>query len=167
MREDLSFSGDTWETEESRGLELCGKVSTIPGGRVCFLSSINPALSYSSDDVPSDGSKPEGNPKWKIKRLAVRQGRIDKRRKTHPSPWDDVITPRFSEMDEGERLTPERLQAMLEGVQSTLSPEERDLFTHILKNREAALAWDFSHVGKIELDVFPPQEIRTIPHTAW
>jgi hypothetical protein len=34
-------------------------------------------------------------------------------------------------------------------------------------NREAALAWDFSHLGKVRAEVAPPQEIRTVPHSAW
>ena len=45
--------------------------------------------------------------------------------------------------------------------------EERDLLFIILDNREAALAWDFSYLGLLKPEVFPPLEIRTISYKAW
>ena len=40
------------------------------------------------------------------------------------------------------------------------------MFAQILRNREAALAWDFSEWGRIFYDVVPPQVIKTVPHSA-
>jgi hypothetical protein len=37
----------------------------------------------------------------------------------------------------------------------------------MLYNREKALAFDFSHIGKVKPDVAPPQVIKTIEHKAW
>ena len=45
--------------------------------------------------------------------------------------------------------------------------EERDLLFIILDNREAALAWNFSYLELLKLEVFPPLEIYTILYKAW
>lgn len=37
----------------------------------------------------------------------------------------------------------------------------------MLYNREEALAWDFSEIGRVKEEVAPPQKIRTVPHEAW
>jgi hypothetical protein len=50
---------------------------------------------------------------------------------------------------------------------SILSYEEKELLFKMLSNREAALAWDFSHLGLLKPEVSPPLEIRTVPHEAW
>ncbi|KAK3946546.1 hypothetical protein QBC32DRAFT_366329, partial [Pseudoneurospora amorphoporcata] len=119
------------------------------------------------DDAPSDGSTPEGSTHWKSKRMAEAQARIDEHREVNSSEWDEDFLPKFSTIEKGSRLTPERLESMLEDVRKVLQPKEVELFTHILYNREAALAWNFTECGRIHRDVFPPQRIRTIPHRAW
>ena len=48
-----------------------------------------------------------------------------------------------------------------------LTVQEKDLLLEMLFNREAAMAWDFSEMGKVKDIVSPPQQIRTIPHDAW
>ena len=37
----------------------------------------------------------------------------------------------------------------------------------MLYNREKALAFDFSHCGKVRPEVAPPQVIKTVEHKAW
>ena len=46
-------------------------------------------------------------------------------------------------------------------------PQERDVLAEMLYNREADIAFSFKEIRVISHDVVPPQEIRTIPHTAW
>jgi len=75
------------------------------------------------------------------------------------------LIPKFSDIKKGSRLTPERAERMKIG--HGLTEQEKDLLLEVFYNREAALAWDFSHLGKIRAEVAPPQEIRTIPHEAW
>ncbi len=48
-----------------------------------------------------------------------------------------------------------------------ITPQEKDLLTEMLYNREAALAWDFTEMGKIKPEVTPPQKIRIVKHKAW
>jgi hypothetical protein len=45
-----------------------------------------------------------------------------------------------------------------------LLPMEMRLAKEMLRNREAAFAWDFTYLGSINPEVAPPQMIRTIPH---
>mgnify|MGYP001954915308 CR=1 FL=1 len=119
------------------------------------------------DDIPSNGSTPEGSIHWKLNRMGEAQVRVEEQRRINPSEWDEDFFPKFSTIKKGSRLTPERLEGILEKVKEVLQPREVTLFTHILYNREAALAWNFTECGRIHNDVFPPQRIRTIPHKAW
>ena len=114
------------------------------------------------DDEPSDGSVPEGNPKWKEKRWNEVKDKLQ-----WGSEWDEYVTPRFCELIRGFRMTPERLQGILDTVQDALQPRELELLTHILYAREKALAWDFRDMGRIDEAVMPAQLIRTVPHKAW
>lgn len=114
------------------------------------------------DNIPSDGTTPEGDPHWKEKRLAKVQGLMESNAK-----YSDYITPKFSLMPRGTRIHGERLQGLLDQVKDTLSSEETDIFLNVMYNREAALAWDFSECGKVDPSVAPPQVIKTIDHSAW
>ncbi len=38
-------------------------------------------------------------------------------------------------------------------IGSDITEQEKDLFLIILFNQEAALAWDFSYLGKVKLEV--------------
>ncbi len=75
------------------------------------------------------------------------------------------MIPKFSDIEEGSRLTPERAEKLRIG--SDITEQEKDLFLMMLFNREVALAWDFSHLGKVKPEVAPPQKIETIEHKAW
>ena len=37
----------------------------------------------------------------------------------------------------------------------------------VIYDREAALSWEFSEIGRIRKSVAEPQQIRTVPHEAW
>ncbi len=52
-------------------------------------------------------------------------------------------------------------------IGSDITEQEKDLFLMILFNWEAVLAWDFSHLDKVKLEIAPPQKIKTIEHKAW
>jgi hypothetical protein len=114
------------------------------------------------DDLPSDGSVPEGDPHWKSKKMAEIASRMEKGGK-----YSDFLTPKFSTLEKGSRLTKERLAEMVDQTNETLSKEEQDIFATILYNREAALAWDFEDCGRVDPAVAPPQVIKVVPHKAW
>ncbi len=48
-----------------------------------------------------------------------------------------------------------------------MTAQEKEVFTKMLYNREAVLAWDFTEMGKVKRAVAPPQKIRTVDHKAW
>lgn len=52
-------------------------------------------------------------------------------------------------------------------VGTELTGEENELLLEILFKREGALAWGFEDVGRVRLEVAPPQRMRTLPHEAW
>jgi hypothetical protein len=114
------------------------------------------------DDVPSDGSTPDGDPQWKNKKWEEAVRRLNPNRK-----YKEYITGRFSAVPEGFRMNQDRLDQVLRGVREQLTPEELEIFTEILRNREAALAWDLSECGRVDPLVAPPQVIKVTKHTAW
>ena len=110
----------------------------------------------------NDGSVPPGTLHWKPDREARARLKM-----VFGHEWDDYILPRFTDMPVGQRFFESRKNAMLERVQGFLTPDECRMFERMLSNREAALAWDFPECGRIAADIFPPQEIRTVPHKAF
>ena len=62
------------------------------------------------------------------------------------------------------RLNPEKLLKLKIGQH--LQPREREVLIAALFNKEGALAWGFSHIGRFIHDVAPPQVIKTIKHNA-
>ena len=111
----------------------------------------------------SDGTRPGGIHNWK----EIVQA--NERFVGLVGPFDHLITGRFSSLDTpvplGSRLTPERIANIAIG--KFLLPRERALLIALLMNREAAIAFDFTHCGVVSPLVAPPQEIRVIKHTAW
>lgn len=116
------------------------------------------------DDAPSDGSVPKGDVHWRERRWNEAKGNIVTEER---SEFRDFVTPRFSTKPEGHRLTPDRMAEIVKKLPASMTDIEKELFQRIMMNREAALAWDFEDIGSIHPDIFPPQEIRTIPHGAW
>ncbi len=110
----------------------------------------------------SDGSMPSGDPNWKARRLEWEKAQgLD----VPQGEFDHWLTPKFSDIPRGSRLTSERLESMVIG--DMLLGNERRLLVEMLYNREKAIAFDFSHCTRIAEDVAPPQKIRTIPHQTW
>jgi hypothetical protein len=115
------------------------------------------------DSSESTGEKPGGDINWREKAIAEETARGLYLNKDYPySQW---LNPRFSQMAEGARLTPERVERLVIG--NSLTPQEKDVALQMLYNREGAFAWEFKEIGHIRKEVAPPQEIRTIPHKAW
>ncbi len=48
-----------------------------------------------------------------------------------------------------------------------MSPLEKDVFTEMLYNREAVLAWDFTEMGKFKKEEAAAQKIWTVEHKTW
>lgn len=113
------------------------------------------------DTDRSDGTIPGGSLTWKKDAISKEVPEDIKNR----GPYSHWLIPKFSNLARGARMTPERLSKMIVGEELTI--KEKELVTEMLYNREAALAWDFSHIGRVNPDVAPPQEIRTVPHQAW
>ncbi|KAF2020320.1 hypothetical protein BU24DRAFT_342014, partial [Aaosphaeria arxii CBS 175.79] len=79
--------------------------------------------------------------------------------------FDHLFERRHATFRRGTRLTPERFQQQVFGTQ--LRPTEISMFKQMLLNREGAIAFDFSESGRVQPEVAPPYQIRTIPHKAW
>ena len=110
----------------------------------------------------SDGSKSGGRQDWKAREVdRERRLGLDQPR----GEFDRLLIPKFSTMRRGSRLIEERREAMRIGEE--LLPREKELLLAMLYNREAALSWNFSEIGKIKPEVSPPLPIRTVPHKAW
>lgn len=114
------------------------------------------------DDIPSDGTTPEGDPDWKRKKWDEAKGQLKPSRLL-----PDQLVGRIAAFPAGTRLTPERLEEILKPCRGTLSKKELKVFEEILWNREGALAWDFSECGKLDPLVAPPQVIKVVDHKAW
>lgn len=112
------------------------------------------------DSSYSTGETPGGLVDWR-RTIELQDKEIPK----VEGKYSEWLIPKFSEIERGSRLTPDRIEGMLIG--SMLTEQERDLLFTMLHNREAALAWDFTHMGRVKEEVAPPQVIRTIEHKAW
>ncbi len=78
--------------------------------------------------------------------------------------YSDWITPKFSDIIKGSRLTAERIKDLK--LRDSLWPAEREVLIEILYNQEKVLAFDFSQLGRVSHDVAPLQVIKTISHKA-
>jgi len=94
-----------------------------------------------------DGSKPGGCLDWleksKANDILCELGLY--------SEW---ITPKFSDIRKGTRLTDERIKDLIVG--DSLWLKEKEVFLEMLYNQEKAIAFDFSHIRKVRSDVAPP-----------
>lgn len=141
--------------------------SPDPGGGTKALSEVYTMYKPKSrkvqplDNVTSDGSVPEGDPKWRDKAWAKVEARATKKHK-----FDELVTPKFSDIQKGSRLTQERLAEILATCEH-LTPGEQELLAHVLFNREKALAWEFKDCGRVHPSVAPPQVLKVVEHKAW
>jgi hypothetical protein len=110
---------------------------------------------------PTSG-RPGGDPKWREKALAAEEVLYLDR---PPAKLDRWLIPRFSQERPGIRLTEERKAGVQIGEEIT--DAERKVFFQMLQNREMALAWKFSEIGRVKDEVSPPLEILTGDHTPW
>lgn len=107
----------------------------------------------------SSAGVPPGNPDWKDELVK------ESRKNYEPGKYDKWFEPKFSGLERGSRLTPDRLSKLVVG--DGLTSEELEIFHEMLFYREKALAFDFTHRGKVRPEVSPPQIIDTIDHDAW
>jgi hypothetical protein len=112
------------------------------------------------DSSYSDGTSP-GRLGWKDEILEGEQQGYHYKQ----APYGHWLIPKFSTLTKGTRLTDERVALTQIGID--LLPQEKELLMQVLYNREAVLSWDFSEIGKVRSAVAVPQQIRTVPHTAW
>jgi hypothetical protein len=96
----------------------------------------------------SDGSKPRGCLDWFEKSKAGDVPCYE------PKQFSDWITPKFSSIKKGSWLTEECIEDLVVG--DSLWLKEKELLVELLYNQEAALAFDFSEIRKVNLDVVLP-----------
>jgi hypothetical protein len=114
------------------------------------------------DTDKSDGTKPGGFQDWR-ERAEVRE-RTAGVGDTEYKFWE-WIHPRLAKFPRGQRLTERRREELVIGPD--LTTLEKEVLVEILYNREGALAWDWTELGRISHEVAPPQKIKTIPHKPW
>ena len=71
-----------------------------------------------------------------------------------PGQFLDWITPKFSSVQKGSRLTKKRIKDLVVG--DNLQLRERELFLEMLYNQEKAIAFNFLHIKKVRLKVVLP-----------
>ena len=114
-------------------------------------------------DQPTDGEGTGGDPLFLEK--CEKQEALE-RRHTQKGPFDVWITPKFSTIPQGSRLTEERIADLDIGAE--LWPREKELLMALLFNREAAIAFDWQEKGRIREEIEPPHVIRIRPgHIPW
>ncbi|KAF1980581.1 hypothetical protein K402DRAFT_344130, partial [Aulographum hederae CBS 113979] len=118
------------------------------------------------DTTESDGAAPDGRDDWRERAIKRQQEELASKPSEPPSRFDGVLLPRYCQFPRGQRLTPDRQEAIAANLKD-LTGEEKDLIMEMLFRREAALAWAFSELGRVQPEVAGPQHIRTIPHKPW
>ena len=95
-------------------------------------------------DQPTDGEGTGGDPLFleKCEKREALEGRH-----TPKGPFDVWITPKFSSIPQGSRLTEERIADLDIGAE--LWPREKELLMTLLFNREAAIAFEWQEKGRI------------------
>lgn len=114
------------------------------------------------DTALQDGSMPDGNPNWREDILAEQRRSLDPVRV--PGPYDHLFEPRYWRALRGRRITPERWEKMV--IDEEVWTTEKEMLKEVLYNREKALAWNFTEIGRCDERVVPAQVIRTVDHKA-
>jgi hypothetical protein len=115
------------------------------------------------DTALRDGSMPDGNPNWREDILQEQRRSLNPSRV--PGAFDHLFEPRYWKKPRGCRITPERWEKMV--INEGIWPAEKELLKAMVYNREKALAWDFTEIGRCDEQVVPAQVIRTVEHKAW
>ena len=107
-------------------------------------------------DQPTIGEGTGGDPLFleRCDKQEAQQGRH-----TQKGPFDMWITPKFSTIQQGSRLTEERIADLDIGAELWLC--ETELLMALLFNREAAIAFDWQEKGRIREEIEPPHVIRS------
>ena len=114
-------------------------------------------------DQPTNGEGTGGDPMF-LERCE-KQGALEGCH-MQKGPFDVWITPKFSTLPQGSRLTEERIADLDIGAE--LWPREKELLMALLFNREAAITFDWQEKGRIHKEIEPPHVICIRPgHIPW
>lgn len=114
------------------------------------------------DQAMKGESAAPGVNNWKA--AAIKE-HYDHTRQQFPVVNAKGFLPRFALEPEGHRLTRDRELTLRVGDQ--ISPAERTVLLQVLRNREMALAWEWTDLRRISEAVTPPLKIETIEHAPW
>jgi len=117
----------------------------------CKKDKIRPA-----NQQHTGGIKSEGSENWKKLLIGLPCPENKK------YPW---LIPKFSDIERGSRLTPERIEKLKIG--KGITKEEREVLIEVLFSREKGIAFDFTEKGVFKPEVEPPHVIPTIAHEPW
>jgi len=117
----------------------------------CKKDKIRPA-----NQQHTGGIKPEGSENWKKLLIGLPCPENKK------YPW---LIPKFSDIERGSRLTPERIEKLKIG--KGIMKEEREFLMEVLFSKEKGIAFDFTEKGVFKQEVEPPHVIPTIAHEPW
>jgi len=99
------------------------------------------------------GIKPEGSENWKKLLIGLQYPENKK------YLW---LIPKFSDIERGSRLTPERIEKLK--IRKGVKKEEREVLMEVLFSREKGIAFDFTEKGIFKPEVEPRHVIPTIAH---
>jgi len=102
------------------------------------------------------GIKQEGSENWKKLLIGLPCPENKK------YPW---LIPKFSDIERGSRLTPERIKKLKIG--KGIMKEEREVLMEVLVSREKGIAFDFSEKRVFKPEVEPQHVIPTIADEPW
>ena len=152
-------SNGTWidtymsvKEDESLSLNSYGEINTLYKRKKDKVKPVN--------RPHKEGLKPEGVENWKEQITVYKSD--DSNKSGSQYPW---LIPKFSNIERGRRLTPERIEKLKIG--ESLTSEERIVLLEVLFNREAGIAFDFTEKGYFKPEVEPPHAIPTIQHDPW
>ena len=114
--------------DESLSLNWYGEIYTLYKRKKDKVKSVN--------RLHKEGLKPERVENWK-KQIAVDKG-DDSNKSSSQYPW---LIPKFSNIERGRQLTPERIEKLQIG--ESLTSEETIVLLEVLFNREAGIAFNF------------------------
>jgi len=76
-----------------------------------------------------------------------------------------LLIPKFSDIERGSRLTPERIEKLKIG--KGITKEEREVLMEVMFSRGKGIAFDFTEKAEFKPEVEPPHVIPTITHEPW
>ena len=52
-------------------------------------------------------------------------------------------------------------------IRNGITEQEKEVFTEMLYNKKAVLAWNFAEMRKVKKEIASSQKIQTVDHKAW